>query len=404
MLNTQIATMLNTVIIPNYFGEGVDGNNQPITLTEDLRNVVEVGKALSGLSVSDLENFKGDLVVGVLDTYTDSREFMSDDEASYGLFVDAQEFGGAIQRVKCKLLSAVDSNLLSLVDAANSGPDYTDAKFYGVPVDSRIYTTMDSFRVKFSISNNELKKSFTSAAGVQRLIAMIEVTVRNTIALELNGVARGILRKLILAAYTGGREVKLITLYNTTFGFTSSDPGYVTLADWAQNETFKIWCQSTILKLRKGIADYNEKYSDGTVETFTPAADSRAIFLSDFATDMDVALGSVYHTELVKGLDEYRTINFWQNGTTELVPLIQSGSMHDQVVERVKDVGQSNDVVTIDHVVGLLFDRFSAFMTYELTSMRPKYVPEEDFTTYFRDYTRRACVDLRCTNVILTLS
>ena len=404
MLNTQIATMLNTVIIPNYFGEGVDGNNQPITLTEDLRNVVDLGKAISGLSASDLENFKGDLVVGVLDTYTDAREFQSDDEASYGLYVDAQEYGGAIQRVKCKLLSATDSNILALVDAANSGPDYTDGKFYGVPVDAKIYTKMDSFRVKFSISDEELKKSFTSAAGVARLIAMIEVTVRNTIALELNSTARGLLRELILQAYTGGREVKLITLYNTTFGFSSGDPGYVSLADWAQNETFKVWCQSVILKLRKGIADYNEKYNDGTVETFTPEADSRAIFLADFATDMDVALGSVYHTELVRGLDQYRTINFWQNGTTELVPLIQSGSLHDQVVERFKDVGQSNDVVTIDHVVGLLFDRYSAFVTYELTSMRAKPVVEEAFTTYFRDYTRRYCVDTRNTNVIITLS
>ena len=118
---------------------------------------------------------------------------------------------------------------------------------------------------------------------------------------------------------------------------------------------------------------------------------------------MDVALGSVYHTELVKGLDEYRTINFWQNGTKELVPMIKSGSLHDQIVEKVADSGVSQ-VTTINHVVGLLFDRYSAFMTYELTSMRPKYIPEEDFTTYFRDYTRRYCVDTRNTNVILTLS
>lgn len=402
MLNTQIATMLNTVIIPNYFGEGKSGDT-PITITEDLRNVVDLGKALSDLSVNDLENFKGDLVVGVLDTYTDAREFKSDDEASYGLFVSSEEYGGAIQRVKCKLLSATDSNLLALVDASNSGPDYTDGKFYGVPVDAKIYTKMDSFRVKFSISNNELKKSFTSAAGVARLIAMIEVTVRNTIALQLNATARGVLRELILQAYTGGREVKLLTMYNTIFGFASDDPGYVDISNWNQNETFKIWCQSTILKLRKGIADYNEKYNDGTVETFTPEADSRAIFLSDFATDMDVALGSVYHTELVKGLDQYRTINFWQNGTTELVPMIQSGSLHDQIVEKVADSGDAQ-VTTINHVVGLLFDRFSAFVTYELTSMRVKRVEEEDFSTYFRDYTRRYCVDTRNTNVILTLS
>lgn len=403
MTNTQISTLLNTVIIPNYFGEGTSGGSA-ITITEDLRNVVEVGKKLTDLSVSDLENFKGDLVVGVLDTYTDSREFMSEDEATYGLFVSEEEYGGAIQRVKCKLLNAVDSNLLSLVDASNSGPDYTDGKFYGVPVDSRLYVNVDSFRVKFSISNNELKKSFTSAAGVARLIAMIEVTVQNTIRLELNSIARGVLRKLILSAYTDSREIKLLTKYNATRGYSSTDPGYVDLSNWKSSADFKLWVQTLVLELRKYIADYNEKYNDGSVETFTPLADSRAIMLTEFAAELDVALGSVYHTELVKGMGEYKTINFWQNGTADLLPQIASGSLHDQVVERVKDAGQSNDVVTIDHVVGLFFDRFSAFVTYELTSMRPKYIPEEDFTTYYRDYTRRYCIDERNTAVILTLS
>ena len=403
MKNNQIATMLNTVVIPNYFGEGESGGSA-ITITEDLRNVVEVGKKLPDLSVSDLENFKGDLVVGVLDTYTDSREFLSDEEASYGLFVSSYEYGGAIQRVKCKLLSAVDSNLLSLVDASNSGPDYTDGKYYGVPVDARIYTDMNSFRVKFSISNNELKKSFTSAAGVANLIAMIEVTVRNTIILELNSMSRAVLRKLILSASIGNRAIPLITTYNTQKGLTSSDPGYITLANWTDSTTFKLWVQTLVLKLRKYIADYNKKYNDGTVETFTPLADSRCILLTDFATELDVALSSVYHDELVRGLGEYRTINFWQNGTPDLLPVIESGSLFDQIVERVKDAGQSSDVVTVNHVVGLLYDRFSAFVTYELTSMRAKKVEEEDFTTYFRDYTRRYAIDERNTAIILTLA
>ena len=101
MTNTQIATLLNTKIIPNYFGKGESGGSA-ITIAEDLRNVVEIGKALTDLTVADLENIKGDLVAGVLDTYTDSRLFEDADEASYGLAMTASEFGGAIQRVKMK--------------------------------------------------------------------------------------------------------------------------------------------------------------------------------------------------------------------------------------------------------------------------------------------------------------
>lgn len=402
MTNTQIATLLNTKIIPNYFGQGEDAGHNPITLAEDLRNVVEVGKALSDLSVSDLENFKGDLVAGVLDTYTDSRLFQDADEASYGLAMSESEFGGAIQRVKMKLMSASDTNILALTDASNSGPDYTDGKFYGAQYDAKLYTIVDSFKVKFSISNNELKKSFTSAAGVARMIAMIEASVENTVRLELNNMARAVLRKMILSASTGSRVIPLLTTYNTKFNLTSSDPGYVTLANWSQDEHFKIWVQTLVLELRKYMSDYNEKYNDGSVPTFTPAEDSRAILLTEFAAELDVALGSVYHTEMVKGLGDYRTINFWQNGTKDILPTIASGSLHDQVVETIADSGTTT--ATIDHVVGLFYDRYSAFVSIELDKMTSKYVPEEDFTTYFKFYNRRYAIDPRNTNVILTLA
>lgn len=401
MTNTKIATLLNTKIIPNYFGRG-ESSGTPITIAEDLRNVVEIGKALSDLSVSDLENIKGDLVAGVLETYTDSRLFADADEASYGLAMTESEFGGAIQRVKMKLMSASDTNILALTDASNSGPDYTDGKFYGAQYDAKLWTNIDSFKVKFSISNNELKKSFTSAVGVARMIAMIEASVENTVRLELNSMARAVLRKMILLANTGSRVIPLITTYNTKFNLTSSDPGYVTLANWSQDEHFKIWVQTLVLELRKYMADYNEKYNDGSVPTFTPAEDSRAILLTEFAAELDVALGSVYHKEMVEGLGSYRTINFWQNGTKDILPTIASGSLHDQVVETIADSGTTT--ATIDHVVGLFYDRYSAFVSIELDKMTSKYVPEEDFTTYFKFYNRRYAIDPRNTNVILTLA
>lgn len=402
MTNTQIATLLNQKIIPNYFGQGEDVSHNPITIAEDLRNVVEIGKALTDLSVADLENFKGDLVVGVLDTYTDSRLFQEADEASYGLAMSASEYGGAIQRVKMKLMSASDTNILALTDASNPGPDYTDGKFYGAQYDTKLYTVVDSFKVKFSISNNELRKSFNDATGVQRMIAMIEASVENTIRLELNGMARAVLRKMILSASTGNRVIPLLTTYNTQRGLTSSDPGYVTLANWKDSTSFKVWVQTLVLELRKYMADYNEKYNDGSVPTFTPAEDSRAILLTEFAAELDVALGSVYHEELVRGLGDYRTINFWQNGTPSILPQIASGSLHDQVVETIADSGTTT--ATINHVVGLFYDRYSAFVSIELDKMTSKYVPEEDFTTYFKFYNRRYAIDPRNTNVILTLA
>ena len=398
MTYSSIATLLNNVMVPNAFGEG-ESSGTPITIAEDLRNVVDLGTALASLSATDLQNYMHDLCVGIFDTYTDSRLYKDE---TYDLFLSEQEYGGAIQRIKCKLLGASDTAILTLVDASNSGPDYTDGKYYGTDYDVKIYTKDVGFKVKYSISTEMFKKSFTSAAGVAKLIAMIEANVENTIRIELNTLARGILRKLILSASTGSRVIPLITTYNTKKGYVSTDPGYITLSNWEDSTSFKLWVQTLMLELRKYITDYNEKYNNGSVPTFTPESDARCVLLTEFAAELDVALGSVYHKEMVEGTGAYRTINYWQNSTPDLLPYIASGSLHDQVVETTADSAPTT--TTIDHVVGLVYDRFSAFLTTKLDKTTTKYVPEEDFTTYFHHMVKSAAIDERNTAVILTLA
>lgn len=405
MTLTQIASLLNSTIVPNIFGQGEDVSHNPITIAEDLRNVVDIGTAIADLSASDLKDYLNKLVVGVYDTYCDTRSYKDE---TYDLFMDEVEYGGAIQRVKAKLLSASDTAILSLDNANNPAGgsgyeiDYTDGHYWGTEWSDKIYTKDIAFKIKYSISTEMFKKSFTSAAGVQKLIAMIEANVDNTLKVELNGIARGILRKLILSASAGSRTIQLMTVYNTKHGYTSSDPGYVTLATWSSDENFKLFCQTLILELRKYMTDMNEKYNDGTVPCFSPEADTRCVLLTEFAAELDVALGSVYHKELVDGTGAYRTINYWQNGTKDLIPYIKSGSLHDQIVEVTADAPA--DPTTINHCVGIIYDKFSGFLTSKLDKTTSKYVPEEDFTTFFHHIVKSAAIDTRNCAVALLLA
>lgn len=402
MTLTQIANLLNTVIVPNVFGEG-DSSGTPITIQEDLRNVVDLGTALASLSAADLKDYLGKLAVGIFDTFVDTRSYKDE---TYDLFISDIEYGGAIQRVKAKLIGASDTAILTLDSAYNpaggSGHevDYTDGHFWGTEWDDKVYTKDVAFKVKYSISTEMFKRSFTSAAGVQKLIAMIEANIDTVLKVELNGLARAILRQIVSSAYAGGRKIQLITAYNTKFSLSGDDA--VTIANWSQNEAFKIWCQTLILELRKYITDINEKYNDGSVYCFTPETDTRCVLLTEFAAEMDVALSSVYHKELVDGLGSYRTINYWQNGTKDLIPQIASGSLHDQVVETTGSGDGSKQ--TIDHVVGIVYDRYTAFLTNKLTKTTEKYVPEEDFTTMFHHVVKSCAIDTRNTGIVLLLS
>lgn len=396
---SQISTLLNNTIVPNIFGEGESGGS-PITIAEDLRNVVDLGKALSDLSADDLKNYAQTLAVGVFDSWMDTRSYKDE---TYDLFISDIEYGGAVQRVKGKLFNASDTPILTLVNAADSGPDYYDGKYYGASWDAKVFTKDVGFMVQYSIPVSEFKFYFTNAAGVQKLIVLIEAWIDNTLRVELNGLARSVLRQLILSAKNGSRVIPLITTYNTKMGLISTDPGYITLANWSQSTTFKLWVQTVILELRKYMTDMNTKYNDGTVPCFSPEDETRAVLLTEFAAELDVALGSVYHKEMVQGTGTYRTINYWQNGTEELLPTIASGSLHDQIKE-IETSGESTKTTTIDHVVGVFYDKYSAFITNKLEKTTSDYIAKGDFNTFFHHVVKSYAIDTRNTAVVLTLA
>ena len=398
MTLSQIATLLNNTIVPNIFGDGEDVSHNPITIAEDLRNIADLGTAVANLSGAELKSYLGDLVVGIFKIYVDTRSYKDE---TFGLMLeDEAEYGGAIARIKAQLLEASDSAILNPVPAASSGPDYHDGKFYGTSLDERIYSKDIIFKVKYSISTEKFKKACTSAAEMSKLVAIVEANVDTTIKNELNGLARAGIRRLILSAYQGNRYIPLFTKYNTEMGFTSSDPGYVSLTTWKNDENFKIWCQTTIMNLKQYLTDINDKYNDGSVPCFTPESDLRILALTEFGTALDTALSTVYHDTMVDGLGEYRKINYWQNGTKEMLPSVGSGSLHDQVVEQTGDA----TTVTIDHIAMVLYDKYSVFMTEKLEKTTSEYVGAEDFTTFFHHIAKSLALDTRNSAIVLTLA
>lgn len=406
MTLSQIATLLNNTLVPNVFG-----GDSGVTIAEDLINIVDLGTKLANIDGDTLKTYLKDFVVGVFDTYVDTRSYK---EETYGLFLSEIEYGGALQRVKAKLGTATDTPVLTLVSAANSGPDYKDGHYYGAEWDSTLYTKDSGFMIPWSLSTTMYQRYFTTPAGVQKLVAMIEANIDTQLKVELNTLARGVLRKLVLSAYQGSRYIPVLTTYNTEMGFASDDPGYVTVSNFKQSEAFKIWCQELVLKLRKYVTDINTKYNNGDVYTFCPESDSRCVILTEFATSLEVAKSNVFHDELVDGLGEYRTINYWQNASEDLMPHITAydagtstpASVHDQIKEITVPASGATPatIVTIDHVMGVFYDKYSAFICDKLDKTTSDYIPKGDFVSYFHHVVKSYQIDPRNTAIALILA
>ncbi len=388
----QIATILNTVKIPNALGETV-------TIADDLSNVDE-GIDVSNMDGDTCKDYLKQLAVGVVTTITRVAEYP---EETFGLYHDEVEYGGVLQVVKARgRLKAYDCPILTLAnyDASSSNPDYTDGHYYGGPgLDSKLFAKDVIDEIRYSIPVEMFKQSFTGPQDVRKLFALIEANAKNTLRSMNKELARSILLKIIASAYGDSREVKLFTLYNTVNGYASTDPGYVSLSNYRKDHKFKLFAQQVFIRLKDQMLDYNKKYNDGTVEVFCNKDELRTIILEDFYTDILFTQSGIFHNELTDVGEVYK-VNFWQNASKDLLPCIASGSVHDQVVV---DGGESADT-TINHVVAIIGSKFMGGITNRVDKARAKYIPEGDFNTIFHGVMKKYFIDSREESIIVTLS
>lgn len=401
MKNSQIATIINEVMIPNQFGG--DPDNSYVTIAEDLKNVVDMGKAINALSSSEFLDYTQKLAVGVVRTYFDGRRI---GESSFGLEMDGEEYGGIIQRVKAKLRSVKDSHALDLVSINDdsSAPSYFDGHFYGQIFDTRLYEQSVSGKVVHSISEEKTKKMFTTRQGVIDWFGFIDANVANTIENDMNQLAKSVIRKFALTCANGNRRINLIPMYNDLRGLHSGDAGFITLSNWKDSENFKLFCQEIIIRLKKKMREFNDVLNDGSVPTFTPEEDVRVLLLDEFGTAVDFAQSSVYHKELTD-IGQYRTIGYLQNPSRSLMESISTTSKGDKIVETVPDPTDPTKTVsqTVSYIVGIVYDKYTMGIVQRLnfTSVEP--VGAEGFVNYHHHFTRDFWVDPRNAGVLLCL-
>lgn len=385
MTLTQISTLLNNTIVPNLMGEN-------LTISENLENIVDLGTAIADLAPEDVKDFAGAFVVGVARNIMETRLYKAE---TYGLMNDAREYGGVIQRVKAQLLSSTDSPIWTL----ENGTDYFDGTYHAIETDVKIYNKDTAWMITNSIPTEMFKQSFTSEDGVRKLIALIEATVDNTLTLELNGLAKTTLHQMIASASLDGRKVPLLTIYNDLMGLTGDDA--LTASTALFNAPFLRWCAMTIVRLRDMVQDFNKKYNDGTVPTFTPSEDIRITLLSEFTRAIEFNMeADTFHNDLVS-YGEFNTINFWQNSSNELLPNL--GVTAQVKAHWGENEGTPVDPVSIKGVVGLIYDRYSAGVCARLSKITSTYIAPGDFTNYYHHVANSRFIDTRNTGIVLTL-
>ena len=176
-----------------------------------------------------------------------------------------------------------------------------------------------AFKLFVTIQDVELEGAFMSGDAMQSFLTGKITYLVNSYNLAREQGRRAMLASEIkdLSAATAAtsadglaQRYKLCELYNTVYGYQSSDAGYVTKANALYDANFVKFAIMMINKVYKKISTPSMSFNDGTIKTFTPDGNKKLVCLGALS-DSIVAYKTTFSPDATV-LPDHETIEFWQ--------------------------------------------------------------------------------------------
>ena len=312
-----------------------------VIVQEDLSNIVDIGKAFENL------DDKYDNYVRRLHDHIGKMVFV--DRVYTGrapsILMDGWEFGSILEKVRADMPEAEENESWELQDRAS----YDTNIFYKPTVHAKFFNNRVTFEVPISITERQVKSSFSNAVQLNAFYSMIYTAIQKSMNVKLDtlimrtinaGIAETMYDAFPGGTYTGSgvRAVNLLKLYNDTLPQDAA----ISADAWRTNEGFLKFASYMIGKYVDKLGVLSTSYNIGRTEKFTPSDLLHIVLLSDFKRATDVYLNSdTFHNELTK-LPESESVAYWQGEEVEDKISVKTPSGHD---------------VTVTGILGVMFDR-----------------------------------------------
>lgn len=332
--------------------------------TEDLSNIVDMGKAIENLD--DYRNkFVKALVNRIGRTIYVDRPYNGDFPS---LYMDAWQYGSIMAKFQTELKDADVNQSWELTD----GMSYDQDTYYGLKASAKFFNKMVTHEVRQSLPDYQLDDSFSSAGEAAKFYSMIQTHLQNTLTLQNSTLAHRTVNRLMGEIFASGgnmQKVNLLAEYNTASGTSVTPEEALRTAEFIRFAVRRI----------KQVSDYITRYSTvfnvGQKQRFTPKDRQRLYYLADFATAMGVYLYNApnqYSSEYLK-LPSGDTVPYWQaSGTGFDFTTLSSIKFTDAEVS----VNQSG-------IVALLTDEYAMGICNEKDRVKAHYNNAAEFTNYW---------------------
>ena len=336
----QIYTLMNSV------------SNEVLGTTalvkEDLTGIVDMGTEVFNQNAVD--NYVKSLVNHIGKVIFVNRPYAGKVPS---VLMDAWEFGSVLEKISADIPQATENESWSLTD----GQEYKQDVFHKPVVTAKFFNSKVTFEVPVSITEKQVKESFSNAEQLNGFLSMIYSAVDKSMTIKADALIMRTINNMVAetfkadaAAFAGGdytkastnRCVNLLKLYNDKFGTK------LTAQTAILNPDFIRFASYTIGMYADRLGSISTLFNIGGKARFTGSDMLHLVLLTDFAKGADTYLYSdTYHNEFV-ALGKHETVPCWQASG-------QSYSFNDVSTIEVKTASGTD--VKVTGVIGVMFDR-----------------------------------------------
>lgn len=394
----QTATVVNSAV-SNFTGSQNNGDGTytdvPLTVTEDLRNLVQVGQAVSNQLTS--ENFINS-VTNMLETvgriYFETLTTEGIDKDTFGLQVDSTEF--AILREKVR----IDHTLFEASFVLDENASSTFNDLFGKHPFSfkvKVWGNRGFYRTKpFTISYEMYKTSVQSRNGWDELISRMWSVIDAIVDIALRESPWFLIRQQMANAElyrrANGHGVRVIELSKR---FTADTGKAYTSED---DPEFSAWFVKFQRHLVKVLRLPTTNYCGANVPPInTPERYEKKFLVDTFYDSINKGLSGIYHDNKIGNIDDYKLVPFIQNvndpRALDIVPANPP----------VLTVGSTVTNVKGTNIVGMIWDRRGTFYTLDYRKVASNANTFDDHVNYISTVGAQHNVDEDSNIIVFTI-
>lgn len=340
-------------------------------LTEDLSNVVDVGEAVFNASAFD--KYVKSLVNHIGKVIFVNRPYRG---SAPSVLMDAWEYGSIVEKICSELPTATETEDWELVDGASYDPNI----FHQPKVEAKFFNKMTTFEIDRSITERQVKQSFSSATQLNAFISMLFNEVEKALTIKNDALImrtiNNMIAETVYAQYNGAaittaggtKAINLLARYNTQYSKS------LTAAAALLDPDFIRYAAYTIALYTDRLTRMSTLFNVGGKARFTPKDVQHIVMLSEFKSAADVFLqSSTFHDEYTK-LVGAETVPYWQGSGTDY-SFTNTGKIQVATV-----AGHSQ---TVTGVLAAIWDRDALGVMNFNSRVTTNYNGKAEFTNYF---------------------